>query len=110
MPFSRELSQPKDQTKVSHIAGGFCITWDTRKDLIGLKELLCVSSEIPHYVSRHCPFRDKDAETQWLIQYVGKLPEKAEWSCKTFRFSFSELKFGYNSKQPVLFILNRMLF
>ena len=28
-PFSREFSQPRDQTQVSHIAGGFFITWAT---------------------------------------------------------------------------------
>ena len=30
-PFSRELSQPRDQTQVSRIAGGFFISWATRE-------------------------------------------------------------------------------
>ena len=30
-PFSRESPQLKDQTQVSHIAGGFFIVWVTRE-------------------------------------------------------------------------------
>ena len=30
-PFSRRSSQPRDQTQVSHIEGGFCISWATRE-------------------------------------------------------------------------------
>ena len=30
-PFSRGSSQPRDQTQVSHIAGGFFISWATRE-------------------------------------------------------------------------------
>ena len=30
-PFSRESSQPRDQTQVSHIAGGFFTSWATRE-------------------------------------------------------------------------------
>ena len=29
---SREFSQPKDQTQVSHITGGYFTNWATRKD------------------------------------------------------------------------------
>ena len=36
-PFSRGSSQPRDQTQVSHIAGGFFTSWATREaPLIGL--------------------------------------------------------------------------
>ena len=31
MPSSRESSQPRDQTQVSRIAGGFFTVWATRK-------------------------------------------------------------------------------
>ena len=31
VPFSRGSSQPKDQTQVSHIAGGFFTSWGTRE-------------------------------------------------------------------------------
>ena len=31
VPFSREYSQPRDQTQVSHIAGGFFTSWATRE-------------------------------------------------------------------------------
>ena len=34
IPFSRRSSQPRDQTRVSHIAGGFFTTWATREALI----------------------------------------------------------------------------
>ena len=30
-PFSRGSSQPRDQTQVSHIAGGFFTSWPTRE-------------------------------------------------------------------------------
>ena len=33
-PFSRELSQPRDQTQVSCIAGSFFTSWATREALI----------------------------------------------------------------------------
>ena len=32
-PFSRGSSQPRDQTQVSHIAGGFFTSWATREAL-----------------------------------------------------------------------------
>ena len=31
-PFSRESSQPRDWTQVSHIVGGFFTHWATRED------------------------------------------------------------------------------
>ena len=34
VPFSRESSQPKDQTQVSHIAGRFFTSWATRESQI----------------------------------------------------------------------------
>ena len=40
MLFSRGLSQPRDQTKVSHITGGFFTIWATREALIPFKVLL----------------------------------------------------------------------
>ena len=33
VPFSRESSQPRDRTQVSHIAGGFFTSWATREAL-----------------------------------------------------------------------------
>ena len=32
IPFSRGSSQPRDQTQVSHIVGGFFTSWATRED------------------------------------------------------------------------------
>ena len=37
IPFSRGSSQPRDWTQVSHIAGGFFISWATREALWHLK-------------------------------------------------------------------------
>ena len=34
LPFSRGSSQPRDQTQVSHIAGGFFTSWTTREPLV----------------------------------------------------------------------------
>ena len=34
-PFSRGSSQPRDQTQVSHIAGGFFTSWASREAPIG---------------------------------------------------------------------------
>ena len=31
LPFSKESSQPRDQTQISHIAGGFFTNWATRE-------------------------------------------------------------------------------
>ena len=36
-PFSRGSSQPRDQTQVSHIAGGFFTSWATREALFDIK-------------------------------------------------------------------------
>ena len=44
-PFSRESSQPKDQTQVSCIAGGFFTSWATRKALIN-----CLFLGLPTYI------------------------------------------------------------
>ena len=41
-PFSRESSQPRDQTQVSHIAGGFFTSWATREAHIKGR---CISKE-----------------------------------------------------------------
>ena len=39
-PFSRGSSQPRDWTQVSHVAGGFFISWSTIKDKLILNALL----------------------------------------------------------------------
>ena len=38
IPFSRETSQPRDQTQISHTAGRFFTVWTTRKALDVLKK------------------------------------------------------------------------
>ena len=38
-PFSRESSQPRDQTLVSYIAGGFFTSWATRESLVSCNSL-----------------------------------------------------------------------
>ena len=45
-PFSRESSQPRDQTQVSPIVGGFFTSWATREALdLGAKALTNIISE-----------------------------------------------------------------
>ena len=41
-PFSRGSSQPRDQTQVSHIAGGFLTSWATREAQENLVGSLCL--------------------------------------------------------------------
>ena len=36
IPFSRESSQPRDRTQVSHIAGGFFTLWATREAMFSI--------------------------------------------------------------------------
>ena len=56
-PFSRGSSQPRDQTQVSHIAGRFFTSWDTRetpfiiKKQITFKELYTFFFFLPHHVA-----------------------------------------------------------
>ena len=43
IPFSRGSSQPKDQTQVSHIAGGFFTRWATRESGTNLWTMACIN-------------------------------------------------------------------
>ena len=40
-PYSRGSSQPRDQTQVSHIAGGFFTSWATGKPLVSVIFVVC---------------------------------------------------------------------
>ena len=42
-PFSKESSQPRDQTQVSRLAGGFFTTWATREALL-VRFIQCFSN------------------------------------------------------------------
>ena len=55
-PFSRGSSQPRDQTQVSHIAGGFFISWATRAQT--LKSLQCGRPRFDPW-ARKIPWRRK---------------------------------------------------
>ena len=41
VPFSRVSSQPRDQTHVSHIAGGFFTSWAKREGLSSGNKIMC---------------------------------------------------------------------
>ena len=43
-PFSRGSSQPRDQTQVSHIAGGFFTSWATREARLSWQSLIYVTN------------------------------------------------------------------
>ena len=46
-PFSRGSSQPRDQTQISHIAGGFFTSWATREaSLPPKKKSICIEKNI----------------------------------------------------------------
>ena len=47
IPFSRVSSQPRDQTQVSHIAGGFFTSWTTREAKI--KGYVLIKSHPSYY-------------------------------------------------------------
>ena len=58
-PFSRGSSQPRDQTQVSHIAGGFFISWATREAqmtkaalLMQLLMYMCLIT-VPNYMTKN---------------------------------------------------------
>ena len=45
-PFSTVSSQPRDQTQVSHIAGGFFISWATREAQEAKREMFKKDSKV----------------------------------------------------------------
>ena len=49
IPFSRGLSQPRDQTQFSHIAGGFLTSWATREgqELDNSRKQQMLNSSVP---------------------------------------------------------------
>ena len=59
MPFSRGSSQPRDQTQVSHIAGGFFNIWATREAL-------------------NWPSNDMSFKISFLQVYLGQNEENLE--------------------------------
>ena len=62
MPFSREFSQPRDHTQVSHIAGGFFTVWATRE-----APVLSISSvQFSHSVV-------SDSATSWITARQASL-------------------------------------
>ena len=59
-PFSRGSSQPRDQTQVSHLAGGFFTSWATREALLLLSRFspvrLCATPQMAaHNLKYHQP-------------------------------------------------------
>ena len=47
-PFSRGSSQPRDRSQVSHIAGGFFISWATREALLRPSKAIMFTSLCQH--------------------------------------------------------------
>ena len=65
IPFSRESSQLRDQTRVSYTAGGFFTSWTTREAL----------KEIKHQKNKHKK-RHKQKMTVLLAILLDIYPEK----------------------------------
>ena len=57
-PFSRGSSQPRDQTQVSHIAGGFFTSWTRREALSLLADFIIFSTILPFHCDALCLHMD----------------------------------------------------
>ena len=80
-PFSRGSFQPRDQTQVSHIEGGFFTSWATRE--AQYCKILIVSIEINHILIEHpsqCILRRWRPEAShlatWKFCLLEKIPPK----------------------------------
>ena len=67
-PFSRGFSQPRDQTEVSRIAGGFFISWTTKSSNFIVQYFLDYSWHFayPHTLKNHLKFLTKIMLGVWL--------------------------------------------
>ena len=82
VPFSRVSSQPRDQTQVSHIAGGFFTSWASREALIYVKNLadvqtpgqqvLCISY-CPHLYHLH--FHHSNTTFFFFFFFWARIPK-----------------------------------
>ena len=59
-PFSRGSSQPRNQTQVSRIAGGFFTSWATREALQSQLPLSQKTQNINKWWKQYCKKFDKD--------------------------------------------------
>ena len=98
VPFSRGSSQPRDQTQISHMAGGFFTSWATKKaqeywrgSLSLLQRTFLTQESNQGLLHCRCRFFTNWAMREALIQYLmyffcelgGK--EKQERSYRCFR-------------------------
>ena len=65
IPFSRRSSQPRDQTQISHTAGGFFTSWASREALPmpTLNQLHALWEQMPHFLTLY----------SWLFNAVCNL-------------------------------------
>ena len=91
MPSSRESSQPRDQTQVSHIAGRFLTDWATREDqdpsnLTAVYAVSILKEISPEYSLERPMFM------RLKLQYFGHLMQRADTLEKTLMLGKTEGK------------------
>ena len=81
MPFSRGSSQPRDQTQVSCIAGGFFTIWATQKILLSYVFSLLAVSQLPVTVESCLSSQLTVLLCCWFcLAPLGSLPPQSGWS------------------------------
>ena len=78
VPFSRNSSQPRDQTQVSHTAGRFFTSWATREALVRCKRIteadpLTTTSEVVQ------EFNIDHSVVIWHLKQIGKVKKLDKW-------------------------------
>ena len=64
--FSRESSQPRDRTRVSHIAGRCFIVWATREDLLYKRLLICCSGLARYLSGKRVCLPVQEPQEMWV--------------------------------------------
>ena len=109
VPFSRGSSQPRDQTQLSHIAGGFFTSWATRKAYSwphGQLSLWCRFYLL--YITdpfSSCLGAQISCSVRWWVLRVCKVREKPDYPCLQLAgFSQWNCEASLRADQPCLWL------
>ena len=83
IPFSRGSSQAKDQTQVTHIAGGLFTIWATRETLVA-KSHKTLLYYIPWPTRLLCPWDFPDTGSNMFNNYFGSILFSGTKQCTSF--------------------------